>query len=119
MTKRNVLLGCAVIMLCITGFILIFPLDSQVTIITYNTRAESFDGKVLKNARIVISGINNLPSCELDEAMFKIKSNLGWVKLLVFMSFLILISLVRNPDKPKEIIKAAAEDTARTNTKTP
>lgn len=118
MTKRNVLLGCAAIMLC-TGTCLIFWTEPLLSTIAYNTKVESVDGKELEKYKIIIPRINNQPRYELHEAIFKIQSQLRWSKFLLFVSSIILINLARNPDKPKEIIKASAKDTDLPYTKTP
>ena len=118
MTKRNALLGCAAIMFCIVMFVFI-RIESQLSYIAYHARVESVDGKVLGETKIVIQDFDNQPSCDFVEVIMKIKSPIGWSRLLLLIGFLILVYYVRNPDKPKEIIKSAAEDTDRTNTKTP
>ena len=110
MTKRNALLGCAAIMFCIVMFVFI-RIESQLSYIAYHARVESVDGKVLGKNKIVIQDFDNQPSCDFVEVIMKIKSPIGWSRLLLLIGFLILAYYVRNPDKPQEVVRTATEDT--------
>ena len=118
MTKRNLFLGSAAIMFCIVMFVFM-RLESQLSYIAYHARVESVDGKVLGKTKIVIQDLDNQPSCDLAESIMKIKSPIGWSRLLLLIGFLILACYVRNPYKPKEFVRTVADDTDRPNTKTP